>query len=74
MPARISWALTHALPGADIRPLHLNDLGRHRDRLTVARPGRTNTGLCRPGHPLNLSTAWSTERARRWPAPPTGTC
>jgi hypothetical protein len=56
----------HALPGADIRWLRLDDLDRHRGRLTVARAGRTHV-VYLDELTLNLATAWLQERTRRWP-------
>jgi integrase len=62
----VALVAIHALPGADIRRLRLDDLDRHHGRLTVARPGRPHI-VYLDEFTLNLATAWLTERAQRWP-------
>jgi hypothetical protein len=61
------WACSRrqcASAGADIRRLHLNDLDRHRGRLTVTRPGHTHT-IYLDELTINLATAWLRERTQR---------
>lgn len=62
----VALVAIHALPGADIRRLRVDDLDRHRGRLTVTRPGRTHV-VYLDEYTLNLATAWLRERVRRWP-------
>jgi hypothetical protein len=62
----IALVAIHALPGADIRRLRLDDLDRHHGQLTIARAGRTHV-VYLDELTLNLATAWLQERTRRWP-------
>jgi hypothetical protein len=66
--AKLTIALVapHALPGADIRRLRMDDLDRHHGQLTVARPSRTHV-VYLDELTLNLATAWLQERTRRRP-------
>ncbi|MFF3091479.1 hypothetical protein ACFVRB_41520 [Streptomyces nojiriensis] len=58
----------HALSVHDQRGLRLDDLDRHRGRLTVRRTGGIEYVIYLDDLTQNLITRWLAERHRRWPA------